>query len=775
MTAPSRLHVVGVRHHSPACARLVARTLRKVRPRHVLIEGPCDMNARLDELLLPHRLPIAIFTFHRGAEGKTETGWSPFCAYSPEWLALTVAREVGATARFIDLPGWHEAFHGVSNRYGDHDRRRAKAVEALCAHFHVDGYDALWDHLFEGPASSERELDELEGRLAAYFQAQRGEDEKAGERDEPREDFMRRWIRAALADPQGGEVVVVCGGYHAPALADPGPLDGATWPETPQLEGARSYLVPWSYHRLDSFTGYESGMPSPAFYDLVYSRGADEAPELALKLAVARLREKNQHVSAADLIAALTLAEGLARLRGHTSLRRTDLLDGLAAALVKGSLDAPLPWSERGLVKRDTDALLVEVLWALSGDLEGKLAERTPLPALLADVAQVLEQHGLKPPLPRPNVRLDLGKPEDLARSRVLHRLRVLRIPGFERHSGPTWTTDPVLEEEWIVVRHELADSALIEAASFGATLSAAAARRLEEALLAPQLDLAQVALLLGEAVFIGVDALTTTALEAVRHHAALEADLGKLGGALDRLLGLWTHDVLFGARGSPELGAAVAEAFSRGLWLLENLTGSQPTPDGGVVLAVRALRDVVRASKLAQGVADEAAAVFERRAAAADAPPDARGACLGALWSLGRLGDAAASVALAEKALRSAALPQIFGDFLVGLFALAREETAHGDEVLRTVDEVLGGMAEHDFMVGLPALRLAFSYFPPREKASIADRVAALHGRSASAAAQLLARLEAAPQDLARAAKIDSEVDAALRRYGLLPKEKGP
>jgi hypothetical protein len=771
VTAPSRLHVVGVRHHSPACARLVARTIRKVRPRHVLIEGPCDMNARLDELLLPHRLPVAIFTFHRNEEGKTETCWSPFCAYSPEWLALTVAQEVGASARFIDLPGWHPAFHGVSNRYGDHDRRRARAVEALCARFHVDGYDALWDHLFEGPASSEAQLDELEARLRAYFQVQRGDDEEAGDRDEPREDFMRASIRAALADPAGGEVVVVCGGYHAPALADPGPFEGATWPAPPELPGARSYLVPWSYHRLDSFTGYESGMPSPGFYDAVYSLGPEAAPEHALRLAVARLREKGQHVSAADLIAALTLAEGLARLRGHTSLRRTDLLDGLAAALVKGSLDAPLPWSERGIVKRDTDALLVEVLRALSGEVEGKLHERTPLPALLADVAQVLEQHGLTPAATARPLKLFLGKPEDLARSRVLHRLRVLRVPGFERHSGPAWTTDPVLEEEWIVARHDLAESALIEAASFGATLSAAAARRLEEALLAEQLDLAQVARLLGEAVFIGVDALTSTALEAVRHHASREPDLGKLGAALERLLGLWTQDVLFGARGCPELGAAVNEAFSRGLWLLENLAGQQASPDGGAVLAVRALRDVVRASKLAAATLEEAAAVFSRRTSAADAPPDARGACLGALWSLGRLGDAKTSLKVAERALRAAALPQIFGDFLAGLFALAREETAHGDEVLRTVDEVLAGLAEPDFRVGLPALRLAFSYFPPREKASIADRLAAMHGQTPAAGAALLARLEAAPEDLARAARIDAEVETALRRFALLPK----
>ena len=53
---------VGVRHHSPACARLVAATIAAHRPAHVLVEGPADMNARLDELLLGHELPIAVFT-----------------------------------------------------------------------------------------------------------------------------------------------------------------------------------------------------------------------------------------------------------------------------------------------------------------------------------------------------------------------------------------------------------------------------------------------------------------------------------------------------------------------------------------------------------------------------------------------------------------------------------------------------------------------------------------------------------------------------------------
>jgi hypothetical protein len=758
-----RVHIVGVRHHSPSCARLVAHEIRRLRPRAVLVEGPADMNDRLDELLLPHRLPVAIFTFHREQEGKTESSWTPLCDYSPEWLALTVGREVGAELRFMDLPGWHPAFHGVTNRYGDHQRRRAHAVDALCRRFHIEGYDALWDHLFEGPVAGADGFAQLAARLEAYFHAVRGED-PPGERDGPREEHMRAWVGAALSRVDG-PILVVCGGYHAPALEGVAAAPG-DWPAIPKGEGAQSYLVPWSYHRLDSFTGYESGMPSPLFYDISFSEGPGAAPEKALQILVGALRAGNQHVSAADLIAALTLAQGLARVRGHDCLRRSDLLDGVAAALVKNSLDAPLPWSERGVVRRETDALLVEVLKALSGEREGRLHEQTPRPALLRDVEQTLEAHGLTPRSSARTVKLALDQRADLERSRVLHRLRVLAVPGFTRESGPTWTTDPELREVWTVARSDLAESALIEAASFGATLTGAAVRRLEEALGAEDLDLGKLATLLGEAVFVGIDGLTERALEEVRRHAARESDLARLGEALSRLLGLYTQDVLFGGKGCPELGAAVGETFDRGLWLLENFAGAGPCSDSGPIGAVRALRDVMR--EAGPHAPEEGCAVLARRADAIDAPPDIRGACLGALWSLGRLGDDQASSGTAVRAVRQASTPKAFGDFLAGLFALAREQTVHGDEVLTVVDEVLREMTEPDYLVALPALRLAFSYFPPREKAAIAERIAARHGKPA--AASMLLTLQASAEVILKGKAADDEVELAMRRYALLP-----
>ncbi|MCA9569401.1 MAG: hypothetical protein KC656_16250, partial [Myxococcales bacterium] len=79
------LHVVGVRHHSPACAALVRDTLRAVRPRWVLVEGPADFNPRMGELLLGHTPPVALFSFHF-ADDRRHASWAPFCVYSPEWI-----------------------------------------------------------------------------------------------------------------------------------------------------------------------------------------------------------------------------------------------------------------------------------------------------------------------------------------------------------------------------------------------------------------------------------------------------------------------------------------------------------------------------------------------------------------------------------------------------------------------------------------------------------------------------------------------------------------
>ncbi|WP_344254043.1 DUF5682 family protein, partial [Actinoplanes campanulatus] len=560
------LTVIGVRHHSPACARLVGATIAALRPAHVLIEGPADMNQRIGELLLGHELPVAIFTSYAD-ERRRHGSWAPFCEYSPEWEALRAARECGAETRFIDLPAWHEAFADRDNRYADAELRYAEAVGRLCESFGVDNSDALWDHVVEmGPGEG------LAERLTAYFDVIRG-DAEAGPSDTAREAYMARWIRAALADAGDRPVVAVVGGFHRPALlrlTTASAAAGPGWPEIPQPPDgatARSYLVPYSFRRLDAFGGYQSGMPSPEYYQQLWESGPEQAARHLVTAVAERLRKRGQAVSTADLIAARAGAEALARLRGHSCPARVDVLDGLAAALVSEALDVPLPWAVRGTVTAGQHPAVIEMTAALSGDRHGRLHPDTPLPPLVHAATAELERHGLD----RAGEHgADLLDPRGREISRVLHRLRVLAVPGFRRITGPATGIDPVLAERWTVQTHEQRLTALIEAGGYGPTLETAAAARIAECIDQAAGDLGALAGILFDAALCGVTDLGEDVPERLRQGVAAGSDLAGLRRVLAVTLALWRHDRLLGTAGIEALAGVVAAATRGILWLAE-------------------------------------------------------------------------------------------------------------------------------------------------------------------------------------------------------------
>ena len=99
-----------IRHHSPACAMHVQDVIREHQPAVVLVEGPPLFNDQIDFLLDPQaKLPLAIYSHaaldvEGGADGQNRVGaYFPLCDYSPEFVALRVGREVGASLGFVDL------------------------------------------------------------------------------------------------------------------------------------------------------------------------------------------------------------------------------------------------------------------------------------------------------------------------------------------------------------------------------------------------------------------------------------------------------------------------------------------------------------------------------------------------------------------------------------------------------------------------------------------------------------------------------------------------
>lgn len=206
-----------VRHHSPACARLVSALAERLRPKAILIEGPSDFNPGIGKLHRGHELPIAIYSYVR-LGGKLRHGaFYPFCVYSPEWQALEAARRLAAPARFIDLPYRDRALRSsAAHLYADTQERRGSYFESLAAAMGLEGFDNLWDTLFEIDAALGVEA-YFERAHRLMFYARSTGVRLATWSDQRREAFMAERIAAAQAE-FGAPLLVVTGGFHSYAL-----------------------------------------------------------------------------------------------------------------------------------------------------------------------------------------------------------------------------------------------------------------------------------------------------------------------------------------------------------------------------------------------------------------------------------------------------------------------------------------------------------------------------------------------------------------------------
>ena len=748
-----------VRHHSPTAAIMVRELIDALKPKAVLVEGPSDFNDRIDELALPHELPIAIYSYVRTADDRRRGAYYPFCEYSPEWQALLAGRRCGAKVRFIDLPYADVAsLDDVVNRYADADFRRSAYVRRLCEKLGVDSFDGVWDTFFElDRAMTPAEYLRRAHRFCGQIRLVEGH---TRESDRRREAFMAAEVRRA-AERVGGPVVVVTGGYHSLALyervrgAVPADESDAAPPAPAPGEERGIAITPYSYERLDSLTGYDAGMPNPGYYHRLWRDRQASRPIAHRKLIfdVARaLRGRKQRVSSADLIAAESCASALASMRGHGEVWRTDLVDGLVGSLIKDELAAG-----------GTHPLLDAIHEVLRGNARGVLAKGAPVPPLVNDLRRLLAAAGLWPEPARREVELDLCDDGDRHRGRLLHRLRVLEIAGFARVDGTDFASRADLSrlwERWQIQWGPEFDASSIEAARYGPTLAEAAANRLAEQARALERSAEKGALLLLQASLADLNAV------AAALHAQLSVLVNEDGeflsvtAALSHLLYLYQFDETMNTRGRGDVGGILAGAFARGLWLLEVL-GQMADVEGRAVRGVATLLDTFERCERLLGL-DRAAFldVLNRVAADRAQGPAVRGAAVGALWVLG---DADSAQVRAQ--MRLFADPEKLGDFLAGLFAVAREVVQRQADLVLAIDGVLAGYADEEFLAALPSLRLAFTYFTPREKHHIALGLLEALGIKD---AKPLEALQVRPEDAARALAREAALMAALARYGL-------
>jgi hypothetical protein len=465
------VNVFGVRHHGPGSARSLAAALRELEPDAVLVEGPPDA----DELIAlaareSMRPPVALLLY--APEEPQRAVYYPFAEFSPEWQAIrhALAREV--PVRFMDLP---QSVQFALNEPGKEDAEPDpqsdlnpdSAVDALrrdplrlVAEAAGYGDGELW---WEQMVEQRRDGRDLFAALLELMSALREEAAKAetssDRREALREAHMRQTIRRAQQEGFD-RIAVVCGAWHAPALSSETPTereDAALLKGLPKRKVAATW-APWTYGRLTYRSGYGAGVESPGYYHYLWSAPSNLTASWMARVAQL-LRGEDMDASSASVIEAVRLAEALAAMRGRHLPGLPELNEATRAVLCFGD-DTPL-------------RLVAEKL--IVGEALGEVPDETPGSPLQQDLGRIQKRLRLPPEAGDRTLDLDLRKPNDLERSHLLHRLRLLGVNWgrLERARGKG-----TFREVWRLRWEPELTVALIEAGAWGNTIEDAAAAR---------------------------------------------------------------------------------------------------------------------------------------------------------------------------------------------------------------------------------------------------------------------------------------------------------
>jgi hypothetical protein len=720
-----RVTVLGIRHHGPGSARSVLAELDRVRPSVVLIEGPSDAGPVLPLAAEPGlEPPVALLAYAPDAP-RVSAFW-PFALFSPEWQALTWAARHGVPARFCDLP----AAVMLAAPAGPEERPAGKAAELredplarLAAAAGYDDPERWWDDLVESRLDGRSPfaaLTEAMAELRAATADRLSEDrlsEDGGE--QRREAYMRQTLRAALKETDG-PVAVVCGAWHAPALA--GQLPPAAG-DASLLRGMRKRRVslawvPWTHSRLATASGYGAGITSPGWYHHLFSTPEQTVPRWLVKVAGV-LRDHDLPVSSAHVIEAVRLAEALAALRGRPLPGLAEVSEATKAVLCEGDEVATT------FVTRD---LVV-------GEVLGQVPDTAPLVPLEADLRAQARTLKLKVSPEEKALVLDLRKDTDRGRSVLLHRLTALGV-GWALDAPDQVRGTGTFRETWTLCwRPELA-VAIIDAALWGTTVgTAATAKLIDTARTATALSTVTAAT--ERALLADLTDALGPALRALDAKAAADADVTHLMAALPALVRAVRYGDVRGT-GSDAL-ATVADGLTARIC-------------AGLPAAVTSLADDAAARM--RGAVDRTHAALDLHAQH-ERGRAARDRWMAALAGLAQRRDlhgllagrvvrllTDAGVLPREEAARRFAAHLSVGVPAAGKAAWAEGFLAggglllvHDRDLLAILDGWVAGLDEQDFMDALPLLRRTFGGFAPAERANIADAVKHLAGGSSGPA----------------------------------------
>jgi Family of unknown function (DUF5682) len=771
------LYVVPIRHHSPACAAHLQRLIEEVTPAAILVEGPCDFDPLIDLVCDARtRPPVAIVAMREGShEGalRRVASYFPFCAHSPEYVALRSAADRGIQARFIDLPAsaremqWEvdepdRSLLGSERAFDIGDYVTALARDLGCR----DGNE-VWDQLFETRLveSDWRSFFADVGQYCACIRAAADPAEMQRDGTLARETQMRSVVAAARAEIDG-PIIVIVGGFHAPALFDDAAPVGK--PRLGKAGKASGYLIRYGHRQLNALTGYAAGLPLPGFYERLWQARGGGLDDFALDLITgfaAHLRDSPAETPSFPQIAnAVEQAERLAQLRGRPFPARDDIVDAVRSSFIKEEIvgaDSPL---------------LAELSAWLTGTAIGDVPPSAGSPPLVEAVREEARLHGFSiADGERRSRELDIyRRDKHRAISRFCHAMTLIDSGFARRTAGPDFRNEVDLDrlhEIWSVCWSPQVEARLIELCEVADTLAEALA-----AVLARQIDalsadgkgrnaLAAIDLF-ATACRAGIGERAGPVLELIEAQVIEDPELRSVAAALTDLILLRRGRERLGIADGAPLDRLIGVVWRRVLLLLPDLAD---VGEEGVRDSIRALADLRGSIELARSSAapiaidlfDEALARLHGR----PLQPMLAGAVL-AFAMIDGAADAASLEARLRGELNSAYTdPQRRLAFLGGIIAIARELLWAVPAIVAALEETIATADDDDFIALLPHLRLALMPLDPREVDRLGEAVAERIGVRPD---QIAARFSVSEGELLANLALDRDLAALLARDGV-------
>ncbi|WP_028544439.1 DUF5682 family protein [Paenibacillus taiwanensis] len=549
-----------------------------------------------------------------------------------------------------------------------------------------------------------------------------------------REAYMRRQIIATIAaghDPH--KIVVVCGAYHASALVDL--TDAMTDAELKALprRSTKLTLMPYSYYKLSSMSGYGAGNNAPNYYEMMWhqmrSDSLDELPQYYLSTVARGMRDAGTHRSTAEVIEAVRLAEALAALHGGSAPTLRDLRDAAQTLLGRGELSVVADTLARVDVGTAIGSLAEGVSQTPIQDDLNRLLKRLKLDkyktAVATDLALDLRENR--------RVTTEEAAFLDLNRSFLLHRLNLLGITlAKQQPSGQdraTWA------EHWVIQWSPEVEIQVVESTLLGETVEVAAAHVLQQ-----KLDkcgsIAEASHLIRTACECGMLAQMEAARQNLQHLAADSRDVVQIAAASRDLSTIISYGDIRRVDTAP-LIPLLEQLFTRACLFLLDSSGCNDEAANAMCTAMNEMNSV--ALDHHEHVDDSLwLRELQHLAARDDRNPRLSGFACAILMERNAITVEQCSTEVTRRL--SPGVPADLGaGWFEGLSQRNRYALLSRMSLWEQLNNYIESLDDAEFVRALVFLRRAFSTFASREKTMIAELLGELWGVHAEAAAEVL------------------------------------